>query len=106
MKKIREIGDTSKRCKTLLKYASVLVKKIPEETIFVLKHSSFKSIALKDLVPAFMGVEKEHLDKAFDYISDYCIEQLRCREKTVNNLRFFYYVEREKPDELVRFLKR
>lgn len=103
--KISEIADQAKRCKTLLKYASVLVKRVPEMTILHLKSTAFKNIQLKDLVPAFMGVEKKDLELAFDYISEYCIEKLRCREKTVNNLRFYYYVEREKSDDLVRFLK-
>jgi len=89
-----------------LKYASILVKKIPAETIHKLKSQNFRKIALKDLVPAFMGVEKEQLELAFDYISNFCIEHLKCREKTVNNLRFYYYVERDQPEDLVRFLKR
>ena len=105
LQKIKDIKDTSKRHKAMLKYASVLIKKIPAETIHFLKSTSFKGIALKDLVPAFMGVDKTHLEVAFEYISGYCIEQLHSKETTVNNLRFFYLVEREKPEELLKFLK-
>jgi hypothetical protein len=52
-----------------------------------------------------MGVDKQFLETAFDYISNYCIDTLKCREKTVNNFRFFYFVERDQPEDLVRFLK-
>lgn len=105
LKKICEIENSDQRHKTFLKYAAVLVKKVPEATIFELKSSKFKNIPLKDLVPAFMGVDKKDLEIAFEFISGYCIETRKSREKTVNNLRFYYYVERDNPADLVRFLK-
>jgi hypothetical protein len=30
---------------------------------------------------------------------------MKSREKTVHNLAFYFYAEREKPDELLNFLK-
>ena len=88
----------------MLRYASVFIKNLPLKAIEVLK--TFKSIDIPKLIPAFMNVSKgKPMDEALHYVVEYCIKQRRSREKTVHNLAFYFYAEREKPDELLQYLK-
>jgi hypothetical protein len=45
------------------------------------------------------------LDKAKDFVRDYCINRRKSKDKTVHNLCLYFYAEREKPDELLAFLR-
>jgi len=88
----------------MLRYASVFIKNEPSKTLEVLK--TFKTIDIPKLIPAFMNIPRgKPMDEALIYIVDYCIKQRKSREKTVHNLAFYFYAEREKPKELIQYLK-
>ena len=104
LKKVHEITDESTRNNIMLRYASVFLKNVPLDTIQVLK--LFKSIDIPKLIPAFMNIQKgKAMDEALGYISEYCIKRRKSREKTVHNLAFYFYAERDRPDELLEFLR-
>lgn len=88
----------------MLRYASVFIKNLPSKTIEVLK--TFKTIDIPKLIPAFMNIPKgKPMDEALNYVIEHCIKRRKSREKTVHNLAFYFYAEREKPDELLEYLK-
>ena len=88
----------------MLRYASVFLKNLPLKTIEVLK--TFKSIDIPKLIPAFMNIPKgKDMDEALYFITDSCIKKRKSRDKTVHNLAFYFYAERDRPDELLEFLK-
>lgn len=87
----------------MLRYASVFLKNIASQTLDALK--SFKTIDIGKLIPAFMNVPKGRaMDEALIYVSEYCIKRRKSREKTVHNLAFYFFAEREKPYELLDYL--
>lgn len=45
------------------------------------------------------------MDEALNYVREYCIRRRKSREKTVHNLAFYFYAERERPDELLEYLR-
>ena len=47
----------------------------------------------------------EYLDQALAYITDHCIKKKKSREKTVHNLAFYFYAQKESPEDLLSFLK-
>lgn len=88
----------------MLRYASVFIKNLPIQTIEALKQ--FKSIDIPKLIPAFMNITKgKPMDDALNYVREYCIRRRKSREKTVHNLAFYFYAERDKPDELLEYLR-
>jgi hypothetical protein len=90
----------------MLRYASVFLKNMPEATIEAL--SKFEDIDVGKLVPSFMNIPRTPvtvLDKAKQFVIDYCINKRRSKEKTVHNLALYFYAERNKPDELLAYLK-
>jgi len=88
----------------MLRYASVFIKNVPLKAIEVLK--TFKTIDIPKLIPAFMNVSKgKPMDEALSYVIEYCIKRRKSREKTVHNLAFYFYAERDKPDELLSYLR-
>lgn len=88
----------------MLRYASVFIKNLPLKAIEILK--TFKTIDIPKLIPAFMNIPKgQPMDEALNYVIEYCIKRRKSREKTVHNLAFYFYAEREKPDELLNYLK-
>jgi hypothetical protein len=104
LKKVQTISDEKTKNSIMLRYASVFIKNLPSKTLEVLR--TFKTIDIPKLIPAFMNVPKgKAMDEALDYVTDYCIKRRKSREKTVHNLAFYFYAEREKPDELLEYLK-
>ena len=47
----------------------------------------------------------EALDDALSYVTEHCIKKMKSKEKTVHNLAIYFYAEREKPDEMLDFLR-
>ena len=104
LKKIYTIKDEKTKNQIMLRYASVFLKNLPLKTIEVLK--TFKSIDIPKLIPAFMNIPKgKDMDEALYFITDSCIKKRKSRDKTVHNLAFYFYAERDRPDELLEFLK-
>ena len=90
----------------MLRYASVFLKYLPEPTIDAI--SKFKDIDVAKLVPSFMNIPRTPasvLDKAKNFVIKYCINDRRSRDKTVHNLALYFYAERNKPDELLAYLR-
>lgn len=88
----------------MLRYASVFIKNIASKTLETLK--TFKTIDIPKLIPAFMNVPKgKSMDEALNYVTEYCIKRRKSKEKAVHNLAFYFYAERERPDELLSFLR-
>lgn len=104
MKKVQTISDEKTKNSIMLRYASVFIKNLPSKTIEVLK--TFKTIDIPKLIPAFMNIPRgKPMDEALTYVIDYCIRKRKSREKTVHNLAFYFYAEREKPEELLYYLR-
>lgn len=45
------------------------------------------------------------LDKAKNFVVDYCINKRKSKDKTVHNLALYFYAERDRPDELLGYLR-
>ncbi len=101
------IQDEQARNDIMLRYSSVLIKKIPTETLNVLKQPQFRKIDIPKLIPAFMNIEKGRaMDEALRYIMDNCIKRIQIKDKTVHNLAMYFLAQRDKPDELLDYLKK
>lgn len=46
------------------------------------------------------------MDEALRYIMDNCIKRIQIKDKTVHNLAMYFFAQREKPDELLDYLKK
>jgi poly-gamma-glutamate capsule biosynthesis protein CapA/YwtB (metallophosphatase superfamily) len=106
LEKVERIPDRKTKNQVMLRYASVFIKNLPELTIEAL--SKFEDIDVPKLVPAFMNIPRNPvtvLDKAKNFVIDYCINKRKSTEKTVHNLALYFYAERNKPDELLAFLR-
>lgn len=104
LQKIQSIADEKTKNQIMLRYASVLLKNTPIKAIEVLK--TFRSIDIPKLIPAFMNITKgKAMDEALHYITEFIVRPRKSREKTVHNLLLYFYAEREKPDELLNFLR-
>jgi hypothetical protein len=105
LNKVCDVAEDQARYEIMLRYSSVLLKKEPVRTIEALKTSKFKQIDIPKLIPAFMGVEKgKPMDEALKYVTNHCIKKKKSKDKTVHNLAFFFFSERDKPDELIEYL--
>lgn len=105
LKKLSEISDDKTRNSIMLRYASVFIKATPLKTLEVLR--GFKTIDIPKLIPAFMNIPKRSkaMDEALRFLLEFCIRQRKSREKTVHNLALYFFAERDKPDELLNYLR-
>ena len=110
LEKIERIPDRTTKNQVMLRFASVFLKHLPEATIEAL--AKFDDIKVEKLVPAFMNIPRSTsgqggivLDKAKNFVIDYCINRRKSKDKTVHNLALYFYAEREKPDELLAYLR-
>lgn len=106
MEKVERIPDKATKNQVMLRYASVFIKNLPERTIETL--SKFDDIKVEKLVPAFMNIPRRPptvLDKAKNFVIDYCINKRKSKDKTVHNLALYFFAERDKPDELLQYLR-
>ncbi len=106
LKKVESIPDKKSKNQVMLRYASVFIKNLPELTIDAL--SKFDDIDVAKLVPAFMNIPRTPanvMDKAKNFVIDYCINKRKSTDKTVHNLALYFYAERDKPDELLSYLR-
>lgn len=106
LEKVERIPEKQVKNQVMLRYASVFIKNVPELTIETL--SRFDDIKVEKLVPAFMNIPRNPptvLDKAKNFVIDYCINKRKSKDKTVHNLALYFFAERDKPDELLSYLK-
>jgi len=106
LEKVENIPDNSTKNQVMLRYASVFLKHLPEPTIDAI--SKFKDIDVAKLVPSFMNIPRTPasvLDKAKNFVIKYCINDRKSKDKTVHNLALYFYAERNKPDELLAYLR-
>lgn len=76
----------------MVRYASILIKKVPKPTLSALKQNNFKSINIPKLIPSFMNsLNLETMDEALDYVVEHCIRKRKSKDKTVHNLAFYFY---------------
>jgi hypothetical protein len=55
-----------------------------------------------------MNIPREPLtimDKAKSFVIEYCIMKRKSQDKTVHNLALYFYAERNKPQELLSYLR-
>lgn len=55
-----------------------------------------------------MNISRENMqtmDKAKNFVIEYCINKRKSQDKTVHNLALYFYAERNKPEELLSYLK-
>jgi poly-gamma-glutamate capsule biosynthesis protein CapA/YwtB (metallophosphatase superfamily) len=110
LEKVERIPDRATKNTVMLRYASVFIKNLPEQTIIAL--SKFEDIKVEKLVPAFMNIPRtptgpggKVLDMAKNFVIDYCINKRKSKDKTVHNLALYFYAERDKPDDLLAYLR-
>jgi vacuolar protein sorting-associated protein 18 len=106
LEKVERIPDRQMKNSVMLRYASVFIKNLPDKTIEAL--SKFEDIRVEKLVPAFMNIPKTPgpvLDKAKNFVIDYCINKRKSKDKTVHNLALYFYAERDRPDDLLAYLR-
>ena len=104
MRKVQEIAEDKARNSIMLRYASVFIKNLPIETIDALKN--FKTIDIPKLIPSFMNIQKgKAMDHALKFVVEFCIRVRKSKDKTVHNLALYFFAERDKPDELLEFLR-
>mmetsp|Transcript_7263 Transcript_7263/g.6392 ORF Transcript_7263/g.6392 Transcript_7263/m.6392 type:complete len:182 (+) Transcript_7263:1776-2321(+) len=105
--KILIIGDEQTRNDIMLRYSSVLIKKIPIDTLNALRQNAFRKIDIPKLIPAFMNIAPGlPMDEALKYIMDNCIKKNLTKDKTVHNLAIYFLAQRDKPEELLEYLKK
>ena len=88
----------------MLKYASILIKQVPLETLKTLESEKFWSINLTKLMPSLMAVEKYAIADAKLFVTKHCIERLKNKDKTVRNMEFWLFAQNENSEEMIRFL--
>lgn len=88
----------------MLRYASVLIKKVPQETLLALTDEGFREINIAKLMASLMNVPSTHIKNALHFIVNNCIYKRKSKEKSVHNLAFYFYSKLEKTDELITFL--
>ncbi len=110
LEKVERIPDRATKNAVMIRYASVFIKNLPEQTIEALE--KFDDIKVEKLVPAFMNIPRAPtgpggvvLDKAKNFVINYCIGRRKSRDKTVHNLALYFFAEREKPEDLLQFLR-
>lgn len=75
LEKIESVQDTEIQQAQMLKYASILIKKVPKETLKSLEGERFWSINFSKLMPSLMGIPKEFINEAKQFVSKHCIER-------------------------------
>jgi hypothetical protein len=108
LEKIEKIPDRKTKNAVMLRYASVFLKNKPEATVDALYKFEFEERDIPKLVPAFMNIPREPLtimDKAKSFVIEYCIMKRKSQDKTVHNLALYFYAERNKPQELLSYLR-
>lgn len=104
LEKIESVQDTEIQQAQMLKYASILIKKVPKETLKSLEGERFWSINMSKLMPSLMGIPKEFINDAKQFVTKHCIDRLKNKDKTVRNMEFWLYAEQENTEEIIRFL--
>ena len=126
LQKCCEITEEKMRNDIMLRYASVFIKNVPKQVIAQLRTNSFKNIDIPKLITAFINLKMpeqdfdlsgkneknleksertEALNDALLYVTEHCVKKMRSREKTVHNLAFYFYANKEDPEDLLNFLK-
>ena len=105
LEKVERIPDRQTKNQVMVRYASIFMKNLPEQAIEALE--KFDDVKVEKLVPAFMNIPRtpQVLDKAKNFVINYCIGKRKSRDKTVHNLALYFYAERDKPEDLLQFLK-
>jgi hypothetical protein len=85
----------------MLKYASILIKKVPIQTLKALEGERFWSINLSKLMPSLMGIPKHAVSEAKQFVTRHCIERLKNKEKTVRNMEFWLFAEQENSEQII-----
>ncbi len=107
LEKIERIPDKKNKNALMLRYCSVFIKNEPERTIESLKKFELEEREVPKLVPAFMNISRdkvETMDKAKTFVVDFCIKKWKSEDKTVHNLALYFYAERKKPEDLLKYL--
>lgn len=92
LRKVTEIKDDDKRNETMLRYASIFVNKCASETMEELKKPEFRKMDVSKIMPAFMNIQKEDdMERALDYIQNFCILKRASKSKTVHNMAFYFH---------------
>jgi hypothetical protein len=108
LEKIEKISERKKKNQVMLRYASVFLKNKPEATIDSLYKFEFDEKEIPKLVPAFMNIPRDPvtiMDRAKNFVIEYCILKRKSQDKTVHNLALYFFAERNKPSELLGYLK-
>jgi len=89
----------------MIKHVSLLIKKVPTETLQALKSEAFRSIDIPKLMPALMGCPDDRVVSARKFVIDYCINLRKEKDSSVHNMSFYLFAKSDNLEELVTFLK-
>ena len=90
----------------MLKYASILIKKVPLQTLRALEEGDrLQGINFSKLMPSLMGVPRHAVADAKNFVTRHCIERNKNKEKTVRNMEFWLYAEQENCQPILEFLR-
>lgn len=90
----------------MLRYASIFVNKCAVETIQELKKPEFRTLDVSKIMPAFMNIQKEEdMERALDYIQNFCISKRASKSKAVHNMAFYFHSKLKNSEAFLNFLE-
>lgn len=101
---ILEIKSNETKNYEMIKHVSLLIKKVPIETLQALRSDAFRSIDIPKLMPALMGCPDDRVVFARKFVTDYCINLKKEKDSSVHNMSFYLFAKSENLEELVTFL--
>ena len=107
LEKIERIPDRKTKNALMIRFCSVFVKNEPEKTLESLRKFELEEKEVPKLVPALMNISRdkvETMDKAKTFVVDFCIKKCKSEDKTLHYLALYFYAERNKPDDLLKYL--
>lgn len=92
----------------MYKYCLVFLQKDLEYTLQMLKQDIFKKIDYSKLVPSFADIntnDEEKVGMILGFFEKYCIGRLRCKEKSVHNMAFYFMTRMSRLEHMLEYLQ-
>ncbi|CAI2378217.1 unnamed protein product [Moneuplotes crassus] len=105
---LTKIEDENERFKQMYKYCLVFLQKELEYTLETLKKEEFKNIDFSKLVSSFADVRTDDEEKVgiiLSFLERYCIQRLKCTEKSVHNMAFYFMTKMKSLDHMLGYLQ-
>lgn len=102
------IEEENERFRQMYKYCLVFLQKDLEYTLAILKREEFRRIDYSKLVPSFADINTEDEEKVgliLNFFERFCITKLKCREKSVHNMAFYFMTRMKKLEHMLDYLQ-